>query len=204
MGERLLHTQEVGGSNLPRPPGRSQHEGSRAHNRHRPRLRELSNTHYGGRDMPKGGAARRVVKQMFSTVGLEISRRRRYRMRVSMAEALGHLKSLGYEPAAVVDVGVGNGTFDLYDAFPDASFLLIEPLKEFRPVLEDIAQRFRASYVLAAAGRAGGSTVIFVHAYLEGSSVLQERGEQTGIVAREVEMVALDDVCEEKRLTGPI
>ena len=153
--------------------------------------------------MPKGGAARRVVKQMFSTVGLEISRRRRYRMRVSMAEALGHLKGLGYEPAAVVDVGVGNGTFDLYDAFPDASFLLIEPLKEFRPVLEDIAQRFRASYVLAAAGRAGGSTVIFVHAYLEGSSVLQERGEQTGIVAREVEMVALDDVCEEKRLTGP-
>jgi FkbM family methyltransferase len=149
------------------------------------------------------GAARRVVKDMFSSVGLEISRRHRYRMRVSMAEALGHLRSLGYSPAAVIDVGVGNGTFDLYDAFPNASFLLIEPLEEFRPVLDDIAQRYRASYVLAAAGGARGSTVIFVHAHLEGSSVFQERGEQTGIVAREVEMVAIDDLCDEKSLTGP-
>lgn len=149
------------------------------------------------------GAARRAVKKLFAVVGLEVSRRHKYRMHLSMAEALRHLSDAGFRPATVIDVGVGNGTFDLYAAFPDSAFLLIEPLEEFRPVLDSIARRYRASYVVAAAGRERGRTVIFVHSYLEGSSILRERGEQTGIVAREVPMVTIDDLCDERGLAGP-
>jgi FkbM family methyltransferase len=152
-----------------------------------------------GRD----GAARRAVKKAFGAVGLEVSRRHGHRMHLSMAEALQHLSGTGFRPDTVIDVGVGNGTFDLYAAFPDATFLLIEPLKEFRPALESIAQRYRASFVVAAAGREPGGTEIFVHRHLEGSSILRERGEQTGIVSREIPMVTIDDLCEERGLGGP-
>jgi FkbM family methyltransferase len=147
--------------------------------------------------------ARTFVKKVFAAAGLDVSRRNAHRMHLSMAEALRHLARSGFQPATVVDVGVGNGTSDLYAAFPDATFLLIEPLEEFRPVLEDVASRYRASFVVAAAGRERGSVDMFVHSYLEGSSLLRERGEQTGIVAREVPMVTIDDLCDEHDLTGP-
>ena len=44
---------------------------------------------------------------------------------------------------------------------------------------------------------------MFVHSYLEGSSLLRERGEHTGIVARVVPMVTIDDLCSERDLAGP-
>jgi FkbM family methyltransferase len=149
------------------------------------------------------GTVRTIVEKAFSGMGLEVRRRHPYRMRLTMAEALRHLAGLGFRPATVVDVGVGNGTQDLYDTFPDATFLLIEPLEEFRPVLEDVARRYRASFVVGAAGRERGSTRIFVHGHLEGSSLLHERGEQSGIVPRDVPMVTIDELCAERGLTGP-
>src|SRR5262245_52875429 len=51
--------------------------------------------------------------------------------RANMAEALRHLKERGFTPRTVIDVGVARGTDDLYEAFPDAKHLLIEPLGEF-------------------------------------------------------------------------
>jgi FkbM family methyltransferase len=42
-----------------------------------------------------------------------------------------YIKRLGFRPTTLVDVGVGNGTFDLYEAFPDSYLVLIEPLQEF-------------------------------------------------------------------------
>lgn len=149
------------------------------------------------------GTVRRIVKRALSAIGLDVSRRHPYRMHLTMAESLHHLAGLGFRPATVVDVGVGNGTQDLYETFPDATFLLIEPLEEFRPVLEDVARRYRASYVVAAAGRERGSTRIFVHGHLEGSSLLHERGEQSGIVPRDVPMFTIDELCAELGLTGP-
>ena len=43
------------------------------------------------------------------------------------------LRKPGFAPATLIDVGVGAGTGDLYDAFPDAFLVLVDPLTEFEP-----------------------------------------------------------------------
>jgi hypothetical protein len=67
--------------------------------------------------------ARKLAKKLFAAAGLEVSRRHEHRMHLSMVDALRHLAGSGFRPATVVDVGVGNGTSDLYAAFPDATLL---------------------------------------------------------------------------------
>src|SRR5512145_2984202 len=73
------------------------------------------------------------------------------RLRTSIEESYLLLRELGFRPDIVIDVGVAKGTDDLYRAFPDSFFLLMEPLKEFEADLKRILVRHRGDYVLAAA-----------------------------------------------------
>lgn len=57
---------------------------------------------------------------------------------------LRYAKARGLIPKTVFDVGVGNGTPWLYDAFPEAKLVLFEPLNVFRPDLDAIAKRYDA------------------------------------------------------------
>ena len=145
----------------------------------------------------------KAARKTFGAFGFEIRRSRPRRMRTTMAETLDHLVRLGFEPMSVIDVGVGHGTFVLYERFPRAHYLLIEPLEEFRPVLEEIARRYDAEHVLAAAGDRDDTVQINVHSYLEGSSLLVEKGRHDDVVPRTVPMVSLDAVCRTRRLAAP-
>jgi hypothetical protein len=95
-----------------------------------------------------------ILKYRLKTVAtmLGLSLRLERPRRRSMAQFCRHLKRLGYAPGTIVDVGVADGTFDLYSAFPAATYLLVEPLCEFEPALSWIASRYDAQYALAAAG----------------------------------------------------
>jgi FkbM family methyltransferase len=124
-------------------------------------------------------------------------------MRSSMGEVLAHLVSLGFQPKTVIDVGVGGGTYDLYESFPQAVHLLVEPLAEFQQVLDGISRRYRAEYVVAAAGASEGMATLNVHSHLEGSSLLREKGYHDDIAPRRVPLVTLDSLCRSRRLTGP-
>jgi FkbM family methyltransferase len=42
-----------------------------------------------------------------------------------------YLRRLDFQPATLIDIGVGRGTQSLYRAFPEAYLVLIEPLSEF-------------------------------------------------------------------------
>jgi FkbM family methyltransferase len=148
-------------------------------------------------------AARGALIGVARRLGLDVHRRNPRAMRRTLEEALAHLSNMGFQPATVIDVGVGYGTEKLYAAFPEASHVLIEPLAEFRETLEDICRRYSARYVLAAAGSSAGTKVINVHPYLEGSSTLHEQGRPDGIVPREVPVVTVDDVCRNLGLSGP-
>ena len=106
-----------------------------------------------------------------------------------------HLRRRGVVPRTVIDVGVGHGTPALYDAFPDATFVLVEPLEEFRPVLEALCRRLDAKYVLAAAGARDGEIDMHVHRDLTGSSVLrQSEGAVLDGTTRRVRAARLDGV----------
>jgi FkbM family methyltransferase len=147
--------------------------------------------------------ARRTAARLFGAVGLEVHRRRPLRPRGTTAEVLAHLKAGGLEPATVIDVGVGYGTVPLYEAFPAARLVLIEPLAEFEGTLDRLARTYGAELVRAAAGAGPGTATMHVSPYLEGSSLLTENVDIGGMADREVPMVTIDATCERLGLLGP-
>jgi FkbM family methyltransferase len=147
----------------------------------------------------------RLMVRIFNAAGLNISRiRPATASRSSMAGGLAQLARLGFEPRTVIDVGVADATPELYDAYRDASFLLIEPLVEFEPFLRRICSTCKAQYVLAAAGAAQGSATLYVHAAKFGSSLLTgAEGGSADVVARTVPVVTIDEECAKRKLAGP-
>jgi FkbM family methyltransferase len=150
--------------------------------------------------------AKRLVVRLFAALGLELRRKPAASApeRASMAGALAQLARLGFRPATVIDAGVATQTLELYDAFPSARFLLIEPLAEFEPFLRQICSTRDAQYVLAAAGSAPGSATFHVHADKVSSSLLREvEGPSVDGVPRTVPVVSIDQLIAEKNLPGP-
>lgn len=153
---------------------------------------------------------RMAIWRSFAALGLDVRRRRSLDQegppRGSMAGALRQLARLGLAPNTVIDVGAAPEpqTQELYDTFPRAAMLLIEPLVEFEPALRKICASYNAQYVLAAAGERSGVTTLNVHPDLFGSSLLNEvEGAAVDGTPREVPVVTIDELCAEKGLRGP-
>lgn len=86
---------------------------------------------------------------------------------------LEFVKISGIKPATVFDIGVGYGTPWLYEAFPEARFVLIEPQTEFEPYLKRICESINAEYHLVGVGKEERSTQIYrPHNSPTGSSFL--------------------------------
>lgn len=145
--------------------------------------------------------AKKLIYRALKPFGFDIPRRH---VRTSLWGVAEHLRSLGFRPATVIDVGVGYGTEELYETFGQARHLLVEPLAEFEPVLKRLAKRYGAQYVLAAAGSAAGQATLHVHSDLIGTSLLEEsEGAHADGVPRQVPMVRLDELCGQRQLKGP-
>jgi FkbM family methyltransferase len=126
-------------------------------------------------------------------------------IRTTIAESYALIRGLGFTPKTIIDVGVASGTPELYENFPDAYFVLIEPLKEFESDLNSICKLYNASYVLAAAGSSSGQATFNVHKnHLDGSSLHKEiMGTEADGYEVTVPVVKIDDVINEKGLAGP-
>jgi FkbM family methyltransferase len=119
-----------------------------------------------------------------------------------------NLRKPGVAPATVIDVGAARGTPNLYDAFPEAHLVLVEPLHEFEDDLRRICRRRGGEYVLAAAGAAPGRAELFVdQRMLYASSLLiDERRpaqEQESLERREVTVTTLDELRGERDWQPP-
>jgi FkbM family methyltransferase len=78
------------------------------------------------------------------------------------AASLAFARSLGLNPKTVFDVGVGYGTRWLYDAFPDAKFVLFEPMDVFEGDLTKLERELGADvHRVALADRTGHATFRF-------------------------------------------
>jgi len=134
--------------------------------------------------------------------GIEVHRTRGWRR--TLPGVLAHYRALGFAPPVIFDVGVGPGTPELYEAFPDARLVLVEPLEEWRPNFEWLVRERETDTVLAAAGSAPGEVEILVHRAPWCSSVLGGfRGEDGSGTRRSVPVVRLDDIASERELVGP-
>jgi FkbM family methyltransferase len=147
------------------------------------------------------------INAILRPAGFELHRRSAWdRVRRATYEGgLEHLNRRGFVPRTVIDVGVARGTPALYETFPEARFLLIDPLEESRPYMERIVRGLpRASYVLAAAGRQPGNMLFNAHPEIERSSAYWESDYlRTDVATRTVPAVTLDQMKSEKKLEGP-
>jgi FkbM family methyltransferase len=153
---------------------------------------------------PRVRKAAQAAKRLADRAGIEV-RRKDTGVRRTPEAVLAHVKRLGFRPATVIDVGVAYGTPELYDAFPDARFLLVDPLEEYAEAIGQIIGRLRdAEWVRAAAGPEPGSITINVNRAPALSSTLGHwKGHDDGGTPREVPVVRIDDLVTERSLPGP-
>jgi len=147
-----------------------------------------------------------IVKRISNRFGYDLRRRDNiHHTRTTLAESYVLIRALGFRPKTIIDVGVARGTMELYTAFPDSYFLLIEPLKEFEPFLKLILEQYRGSYLLSAAGADCGVVTFNVHKdHMDGSSLYKETmGIKADGYEITVPMIRLDDALKEKGLDGP-
>jgi len=126
--------------------------------------------------------------------------------RKSLAESYRHLRSLGFAPKTVIDVGVADGTPDIYENFPSAYFLLVEPLQEFEDYMQSILRELEGEYVLAAAGAKPGVAKLNVHdGHMNGSSLYKESmGAEADGTERIVPVITLDSLVTDRALACPM
>ncbi len=120
---------------------------------------------------------------------------------------LARAHRLGLRPATVLDVGAAWGRWseDCHAVFPDARFVLVEPLEELAPALDLVAARLgRAERVTAAATSTRGERTLHVHRDLVGTSLFHEaEGPAVDGKPRVVPTVTLDGLVEERGASGP-
>lgn len=133
--------------------------------------------------------------------------RRSYSHRTSLSGCLENLRSCGFTPRTVLDVGAAYGrwTLQCQKVFPEAEFILVEPLQEYRPFLKEIAKQESMTYVEAAAAREDGTQSINVHRDLVGTSFYSEaEGIHVDGVQRVVTTKRLDSISAEAQVTPPL
>ncbi len=129
--------------------------------------------------------------------------------RSTMEQFCRHLKRIGYAPRSIIDVGVADGTLELHSVFPDAEFLLVEPLEEFMPALDWLKSRYRAHIALCAAGAVDGkATLKFGPSIrdMHGATLatMQDPQERRLHASREVHVRRLDAIVSELDLQAPM
>jgi FkbM family methyltransferase len=122
----------------------------------------------------------------------------------SWHEFFTHIKKQGFDPVTVVDVGVATDTDELYQHFPSAQYLFVEPLAEFEPSLQQLCQRYNGTYILAAAGATDGELTIHVSPDLGGTSKFElVNAEIFDMKARTVPQFTIDTMWKALKLLGP-
>ncbi len=144
---------------------------------------------------------RRLMKTFFYNLGYKVSRSNNPLR--TFGESLRQLKMKGFKPGTVFDVGVADGTHDLYKVFPHAYMVLIEPLLEYQPDLENICSQYTGEYYIAAAGAEAGKGSLHIGNDARKSSLV--RMDVRGGVAstRTVPLVSLDGLIASRDYGEP-
>jgi FkbM family methyltransferase len=122
-----------------------------------------------------------------------------------MTEALGHLRSKGFEPRVVLDIGAAKGYWSeiaQYRFFPDADYYMIDPLKQSEEHLSELAGRSpRFHYLLMAIGKEPGTLTINVGNDPDASSLLSFGGSPAQ--QQEVVVETINRLIEQGKVPPP-
>lgn len=142
---------------------------------------------------------RNYTKKILSHFGYEL------RLKGYTSDRIARLGS----PKTIIDIGTGYGTPVLYNAFPEANILLIEPVKEFEDHLKKICKKYKnCNYLLIALGRENGEKEINVNVNSLTLSSFLERTKLTRpkstVEKRKIKITTLDDLALDLSLEDPI
>lgn len=98
------------------------------------------------------------LKAVINSVGLYP---RAQPQRRTLGQFSRYLAKRNFRPGTVIDVGVADGTLELYGPFPDAELLLVEPMARFKPAIEAILKRRRGHHFLGAAAEQAGEMMLY-------------------------------------------
>lgn len=129
-------------------------------------------------------AAHRLRKLLGPIIGSTLRYRR------SMESVAKHFRTLGFYPNTVFDVGVYHGTYELYNVWPKARLILVDPLNECEEAMRYICahRAAPATHIVAAAGDHDGEAKIGSLDDLAGASIVSDSGQ------RSVPMYTLDSL----------
>lgn len=169
---------------------------------------EMSRRRFTRTDPDVGGAVTRLAKTLAASLGLEIHRAADEpgRRRASLWSCLTTARRLGFCPRTVIDVGAARGTWSLETSgvWPDAAYLLVDPLVENGSSLAIAATSLKhATWRAVAVGAAEGTVTINVHRDLDGSSLYEERERSIVGETRDVAMVTVDSLVADAGAVPP-
>lgn len=147
-----------------------------------------------------------ILRKIIQWYGYDIVPRQPFSpLRRKVEETYALLRKHGFLPTTIIDVGVANGTPGLYQAFPEAQLLLIEPLPEYEPQLQAILRQRQGRYALAAAGESDGQSIFYRHPHQpDGSSqFLDVMGEAYSGEKIQVLVKRIDSLVKSCALPGP-
>jgi FkbM family methyltransferase len=143
--------------------------------------------------------ARRFINRFLHPCGLHLARRA---ASFEMDDLLAQAASRGVRVNTWIDVGASDGQWSLrtHRHFPDANFLLFEPLAERQCALSRLKKSHGFIPVAAAAGSSPGIIDFVIDPALDGSGVAP-RG--TTQAVRGVPVDTIDRVISSHQLAGP-
>ena len=122
-----------------------------------------------------------------------------------MTEGLMRMKHLQLNPATIIDVGAAAGTWTEKTAsiWPDAQFLLFEPLEERSEDLQNLRERLKDKIFLSftAAGREESEVNFQVSEDLDGSGIATDN--LPSVSRRVVKITSVDAQVKANKLSSP-
>lgn len=150
--------------------------------------------------MPETLAQRlqRTANRILHPIGLHLSRSRQA---FGMSDLLAHAAHRGATPQTIIDVGASDGVWALGARrhFPQAQFLLFEPLEEQSAALDQLHAKHGFHIIHAAAGAARGMGSLAVGDDLDGSGITSD-GQAN---ARTIPIECIDDIVSARNLPAP-
>jgi FkbM family methyltransferase len=122
-------------------------------------------------------------------------------------QLLNRIKTQGFTPEVIVDVGASTGVWSWTAAtiYPSAKFVLVDPMmSRYNQQARDYYHRSFKSFELieAALSDTNGETEILVSNDLYGSSLLKVDEKTRKAAATKVTVLTLDELARRKKLTG--
>lgn len=118
---------------------------------------------------------------------------------------LKRFRALGFIPKTVIDVGVATGTPELYRNFPEAYYILVDPLHESRPYMEKLVKTLPGGgeFHQVALGEENGEVSIEVRPDIGSSTIFEQVGGRISNKQYMVPMLRFDTLFQGREFLRP-